>query len=84
MKIIDLEIYRYALPLARPLLADGRELRFREGILLFIQGENHLTGIGEVAPLPGFSAERLQDVEKQLFFLPRGPVTVADRRQPGR
>ncbi|MBF0618835.1 MAG: o-succinylbenzoate synthase [Candidatus Omnitrophica bacterium] len=69
MKITDFEMYRYTLPLALPLVLEGKEQRSREGIILFIRGDNHKTGLGEIAPLPGFSAEHLQDAEKQLFML---------------
>ena len=69
MRIIDFEIYRYTLPLAQPLLLEGNEERSREGNLLFLRGEDHLTGVGEIAPLPGFSAESLKETEKQLLFL---------------
>ena len=69
VKIIDLEIFRYSLPLAQALELAGEFQREREGFLIFIKGDDHTTGVGEVAPLIGFSDERLQDVQKQLFFL---------------
>lgn len=69
MKIIDCEIFRYTLPLARALELAGEFQRERAGFLIFIKGDDHATGVGEVAPLVGFSEERLQDVQKQLFFL---------------
>jgi o-succinylbenzoate synthase len=73
MKITGFDIYAYALPLARPLPRASAELRVRQGYLLVLQSDGHDVGIGEVAPVPGFSRETRQDVEAQLLGL-RGKV----------
>lgn len=58
-------LYRYRLPLARPLMTGGarsgkREALVREGLLLEIGGQ-----WGEIAPLPGFSRESLARAEAE-------------------
>ncbi len=58
LRIIEAGYKRYALPLTKPLTTDtGNEVR--EGFLLRITAESaagtSVTGVGEVAPLPGES-----------------------------
>ncbi|WP_375056663.1 o-succinylbenzoate synthase [Zobellella sp. DQSA1] len=55
-----LALYRYCLPLARPLVLRGRRLDERAGLLLQLG-----SGWGEVAPLPGFSRESLDEAQAE-------------------
>jgi len=59
-------LYRFTLPLERPLPLKHETLHERVGYLLALTDEAGLTGWGEAAPLPGFSAERLSQVEARL------------------
>jgi O-succinylbenzoate synthase len=69
MKIAEMELYRFALPLAKPLDVEGARLTERSGIVIKLSDESGRTGLGEAAPLPGVSIESLQTVESQLLTL---------------
>ncbi|RRJ82530.1 o-succinylbenzoate synthase [Aestuariirhabdus litorea] len=64
-------LYRYRIPLSPPLSSGGRRLSHREGLVVRLeQGER--CGMGEVAPLPGFSRESLWQAQRELLQqLPR-------------
>ena len=70
-----LALYRYSLPLRQPLTFNGQRVANREGLLVSINGQ-----WGEIAPLPGFSAETLADAEAEslacLAALKRGEEAV--------
>ena len=55
-----LALYRYSVPFRQPLTFKGRRLANREGLLVAINGQ-----WGEIAPLPGFSIETLEEAEAQ-------------------
>jgi len=55
-KSTPLALYRYALPLRHPLTFGEHRLRVREGLLVCIGA-----GWGDIAPLPGFSNESLDE-----------------------
>ncbi|MEM1044190.1 MAG: o-succinylbenzoate synthase [Bacteroidota bacterium] len=56
-----LSLRRYRLPLTAPLVLKSTEHAEREGVLIRLDdGEGHV-GWGDVAPLPGFSPETLDD-----------------------
>ena len=63
---MSLDLYRYSLPLRRPLALKGATLRRREGLLLNLSGDDGSQGWGESAPLPGFSKESLDESAQQL------------------
>ena len=54
----EFEFYRYALPM--------RGGGLREGILLHMKAADLHTGWGDAAPLPGWSVEGLEDVERYI------------------
>jgi O-succinylbenzoate synthase len=62
MKVADVTVFRYDLPLVCPLELRGRRIETRSGLVLRIRDKDGATGYGDVAPLPGFSEERLADV----------------------
>ncbi len=66
MKPTSFDLYRYSLPLSRPLTLRGTTLRRREGLLLRLSGEDDSEGWGESAPLPGFSKESLNEAAEQV------------------
>ncbi len=66
MRISDFELYRYSLPLVEPVKLSAGTIHHREGLLLKLCGEDGSIGWGESAPLPGFSAENLDEAEKSL------------------
>lgn len=70
---MQLVLYRYSLPFRQPLTFKGERLANREGLLVSINGQ-----WGEIAPLPGFSAETLAEAEAEslacLAALRRGEI----------
>jgi o-succinylbenzoate synthase len=60
MAIPALRTFRYSTALAEPLVLAGRAHTCREGLLVRLESEGK-EGWGEVAPLPGFSRETLED-----------------------
>jgi len=61
MSARSVEIFRYDLPLVRPLEARGKTLTTRSGYLLKVGDEEGTVGYGDIAPLPGFSLESLDE-----------------------
>ena len=59
-------IWRYTLPLRRPLTVQHHETTTREGLILQLIGDNGAIGLGEAAPLPGLHTETLEDAAAQL------------------
>jgi O-succinylbenzoate synthase len=66
MNLASFDLYRFSLPLRGPLVLGGTTLRRREGVLLRLSGDDGSEGWGESAPLPGFSAESLDQAIVQL------------------
>src|SRR5215213_270707 len=66
MKLTSFGLYRFSLPLSRPLTLGEATLRRREGLLLRLSGDDGSEGWGETAPLPGFSKESLDEAASQL------------------
>lgn len=60
-----LKLLKYRIPFKSPFRIAGNEFSSREGIIMvFSDGE--IEAYGEVAPLPGFNTESLQQVETVL------------------
>ena len=66
MKIIDLKLKRYDLPLVKPLTINGRTISTRSGVIIFLSRDDGLIGCGETAPLEGLHGESLDDAISQL------------------
>ncbi|MBD3331887.1 o-succinylbenzoate synthase [candidate division GN15 bacterium] len=64
MKLTSIDLFRYRLQLARPVTSDA-SLTHREGLVIRMTDEAEHTGLGEIAPLPGFSPESLAECEQQ-------------------
>lgn len=69
MRISRCRILRYRLPLVAPLVLSGRVLRERTGVLVRIDSDCGASGWGDVAPLPGFSRESIEDAEREATAL---------------
>ncbi|MEM6785638.1 MAG: o-succinylbenzoate synthase, partial [Bacteroidota bacterium] len=63
-----LSVFRYRLPLVRPLPLRGHTVTVREGLLVRLKDGGY-TGWGDVAPLPGFSAETIDEATHALQAL---------------
>jgi O-succinylbenzoate synthase len=66
MKIARADIFRYALPLVRPLTLAGNDLTERRGYLVRLESDEGHVGWGDIAPLPGFSRETFEDAGSEL------------------
>ncbi|MGI9275560.1 MAG: o-succinylbenzoate synthase [Endozoicomonas sp.] len=66
MTIGQARIYKYRLPLVRPLLLKQFSLSHREGLILELLNADGRIGYGEAAPLVGFSRESIDDSFGQL------------------
>lgn len=66
MIIVKATLYRYSLPLRRPLTLAGRECNRRDGLIVRLESEKGNVAYGEASPLDGFCSESLKDAERQL------------------
>jgi len=62
-----LRIFTYQLPYKKPFKTAGHEFTYREGLILNYS-ESGIEAFGEVAPLPGFSEESLDQVREILIL----------------
>ncbi|GMU92227.1 MAG: o-succinylbenzoate synthase [Candidatus Hydrogenedentota bacterium] len=75
MSPVHVRFYRYKLPLVRPLVLKDKAITQREGCIVAVETDAGVTGYGDIAPLYGFSRERLEDavgaVREQINVLKR-------------
>jgi len=64
-----LSLYRFSLPLQNSINFNGHQLKQRQGLWLVKPSINGDYSIGEIAPLPGFSHETLNECEDYLLAL---------------
>lgn len=57
------KLWRYAIPMESGVLLRDRHLTQREGLLVMLQQQDR-QGWGEIAPLPGFSGETLEQAQQ--------------------
>ena len=69
MNIDSAAVYHYSLDLDRPLVLRGETHTNREGLVLHLTSEEGAEGFGEIAPLPGFSLETLDEARDQTLAL---------------
>lgn len=65
----EVRIYRYCIPFKRPLRVGSETLENREGLVIELVDESGAKGYGEIAPLPGFSRETLEQAQQQVKLL---------------
>jgi o-succinylbenzoate synthase len=80
MKISSVDLFAYNIPLNPPLRIKDKTIRQREGLLVRLHTQEGFTGMGEIAPLPGFQEgepsefiKRFAKIKKWLMkkeFLP--------------
>lgn len=63
------DLFRYRIPLTRPLHVGTETLHERVGIVLRLNSEQGLSGYGEIGPLPGLHKECLNDAISQMARL---------------
>lgn len=82
MKIIEARLYRYALPLLAPLplaplSAAHCRPKTRTGLLVALRNDHDAVGWGDIAPLPGFSREDIDQAIQAATDLLSG-IPAAD------
>jgi O-succinylbenzoate synthase len=60
MNSSTIEIYEYKLPLVGPLHLGGNVLTSRAGLIIKIGRDDRKAGYGDIAPLPGFNPESIE------------------------
>jgi o-succinylbenzoate synthase len=63
----------YSRSLPKPIVTSHGEYQNRAGIILAIWDDEGRVGLGEAAPLPGFSRESLEDVARSLASIQSAP-----------
>ena len=66
VKIVSFRVYKYAIPLNRPIEVHGLKLTNREGLIIQLKSDRDVDGFGEVAPLDGWSEESLNEAQAQV------------------
>ncbi len=71
MIVTDCKLYRYRIPLVCPLSLKSETYTARDGLILKLFDSEGNSGVGEIAPLPGYSRENLDQAEQQTGRLLR-------------
>lgn len=74
---MEWRLFRYQLPFRQPLRWGGKELLCREGGLLRMETEKGGVSWGEVAPLPGWSPESLEEALAALVAVLSGQAPLS-------
>ena len=61
------KLFAYRLPFLYPLNFNGHNLDLRSGLILQLENNHHQFSLGEIAPLPGFSLETLEQATQQII-----------------
>jgi o-succinylbenzoate synthase len=69
VRLSRFDIFRFSLPLNRPLTIGNQTLVERNGLVIELKNDQGLCALGEVSPLPGLSRESLDVAENQLCDL---------------
>ncbi len=69
LRIARVRVWRYFLPLVRPVASAHGVLSERRGLILELESEEGERGLGEAAPYPGLSLETLEQAERALVDL---------------
>ena len=78
---MNLTCYAYKLPFIKPLITSSRSYKNREGWILCWEEINRLY-IGEAAPLPGFSQEKMSDIKHAIEELSHDWKKILQAKQP--
>ena len=82
MKFKDFKLYSYKIRLKRTLKLKSVSIDSREGLILKIFDDDGNCGFGEIAPLPGFSRENLDDAKSQTIQICNTLKTSRSQLQP--
>jgi len=73
MKLQSLVLYRYSLPFTEPFTFAGVARASREGFVLKLVTDVGAMAYGDIAPLPGFSQESPQQVQREAIVICNTP-----------
>ncbi|MCF7803548.1 MAG: o-succinylbenzoate synthase [Candidatus Marinimicrobia bacterium] len=80
MNITGIRYKPYRIPFVKPLRTASGVIYFRKGVLIWLDTESEVSGVGEAAPLSGFSTEFSEDVIHEIHRLQdqikQTPVTI--------
>jgi len=62
---IQTKLFRYKLPLKKSINKSSNPA-VREGLILVLCKNNEILSLGDIAPLPGFSKETIEQAEEQI------------------
>ena len=82
MRLAAAQMYRYRLPLARPLALGGATLTHRSGLVVALHDDAGEIRYGDIAPLPGFSTETLDEAASEARRLVRSMLSSPRHGQP--
>jgi O-succinylbenzoate synthase len=68
LRIKNCKFYHYQIPLKRVFSISGITIDSRQGIIIVLEDDNGFRAMGDIAPLPGLSNEKLKDI---LILLPK-------------
>jgi o-succinylbenzoate synthase len=71
MQLRSISLFRYDIPLVRYVRLRGEEVAVRSGLIVRAEGPDGTAGYGDIAPLPGFSDETLEDVTSEAVRVAR-------------
>ncbi len=66
MRLTSIQVYRYSIPLTTPIVIKKRKLASRQGLIIRFSDDHENSGWGEIAPLPGFSRESLEQCIREM------------------
>lgn len=69
IKIARVQLYKYEIPLKREILIGKKEMKTRRGMVIRLTGNGGEEGVGEVAPLDGYSWETVDKALAQLMAI---------------
>jgi o-succinylbenzoate synthase len=66
MNVSSVELYSYNIPIDPPINIKNRQIINREGFLIVLKDKEGFSGIGEIAPLPGFQEESVSEFVNKI------------------
>ncbi len=82
MKFTDFNLYSYKFQLRKTLKLKSVSIDSREGLILKIFDDDGNCGFGEIAPLPGFSRENLDEAKSQTIQICSSLKSTRSQLQP--
>jgi len=78
---MKITLYHYALPCQTGVVLRKQTLTMREGLIIQLKQQDKI-GLGEIAPLPGFSQESLKEAQAAAIQWALKPHSLWDRLPP--